>query len=264
MSKENKVTEGVNEDKFGIEAAAKEVTSDDVKAKFIEDEKAYIASIQARRKEDPLIGVKEGSKDIFKSLMLVARDDKGVCNVHDVVLYAAGLAGYSCQAAVMETQIIRDNKKFNEVFHLVISPTGDKFIFGDAINDYLFGNKHSVWNMLSRSFKKLYPGLSVPSAAPIIKKVTANIVNPDYKVVGEHSPSELNDMYAMIWKTIYIKMRNYCPNPEEWPILYSMVLQKALAQTKGMIDPSFEMNFICEAAVFASKADLGSRMQPNE
>ena len=223
------------------------------------DEALFLEKLSEKRKDDPLVGVKIGSEDIYKSLMLIARDDKNVVNIHDVALYAAGLAGYSCQAAVMETQIIRDKKAFNEVFHLIVSPSGDKFIFGDAINDYLFGNKHSVWNMLKGMYKYMYPKIGIPAVSPIIKKVTANIVNPDYKVCGEHTPNALSEMYALIWKNIYPKMRNYCPNPEEWPVLYSMVLQKAFAQTKGMLDPHIAISFMMEAAIFASKADLGSK-----
>ena len=101
------------------------------------EEKEFFEKLAEIRKEDPLVGVKYGSEDIFKSLMIMATDDKGVVNVHDVVLYAAGLAGYACQAAVMETEIIRDQKKFNDVFHLILGPNESKFIFGDAINDYL-------------------------------------------------------------------------------------------------------------------------------
>ena len=225
-----------------------------------EDEKVFFEKLAEKRKEDPLVGVKYGSEDIFKSLMIMATDDKNVVNTHDAVLYAAGLAGYACQAAVMETQIIRDKKKFNEVFHLILGPNESKYIFGDAINDYLFGNKYSVWNLVSGTYKHMYPRISVPSPAPIIKKVTANVVNPDYKVCGEQPINTLLDMYALLWKNIYKKMRNYCPNPEEWPVLYGMVLQKCFASTKGILEPSLALNFIMEAAVFASKADLGSRM----
>ena len=222
-----------------------------------EIEKEFFAKIAEGRKDDPLIGVKLGSDDIFKSLMKIARDDKNVVNVHDVTLYAAGLAGYACQASCMEKYIVREKLQFNDKFHLIMTARGEKYIFADCINEKLFTDKHSVWNLVSGMYKKMYPSLKVPSPAPFIKKVAESVGDPNYMVCREQTPEALTEMIALVWKNIYVKMKKYCPNSEEWPTLYAMVLQKCLVATKGMIDPKIAMNLIAEIAVFSSKIYIG-------
>ena len=106
-------------------------------------------------------------------------------------------------------------------------------------------------------YKHMYPSLKVPSPAPFIKKVAESVGNPGYMVCGEQTPEALTDMIGLVWKNIYTKMRKYCPNCEEWPTLYAMVVQKCLGLTKGMIDPKIAMNLIAETAVFSSKIYIG-------
>ena len=106
-----------------------EINADNAELSREEQEKKYFAMLAEQKKTDPLIGVSKGSEDIFKSLMMITRDDKGVVNIHDVTLYAAGLAGYACQAVCVETNLIRDKKQFNELFHLIVTPKGEKFSY---------------------------------------------------------------------------------------------------------------------------------------
>lgn len=233
-----------------------EINADNTELSREEQEKKYFAMLAEQKKTDPLIGVSKGSEDIFKSLMMITRDDKGVVNIHDVTLYAAGLAGYACQAVCVETNLIRDKKQFNELFHLIVTPKGEKYIFGDCINEYLFTSNHSVWNLVLGMYKHMYTSLKAPSPAGHIKKVVESLGNPDYMVCGEYKPEALVDMLGLVWKNLAPKMSRYCPNPEEWPVLYAMVLQKVLGASKGVIDPNISMNFIAEMLVFSSKMYL--------
>lgn len=241
----------------------KENEQNDAEAKESREEleKQFFAKLAEQRKTDPLVGVKLGSEDIFKSLMMIARDDKNVVNTHDVTLYAAGLAGYACQASCMERYLVREHMAFNEKFRLLVTERGEKFIFGDCVNEKLLTDEHSVWNLVSGMYKYLYPSLRVPSPAKYITKVAENIGKPSYLVCGEHTQENLTEMYALVWKNLYVKMRRYCPNENEWPVLYGMVLQKCLGSTKGMIDPIIVMDLIAEAMIFASKIYLGDLLK---
>lgn len=219
----------------------------------------FKADIDKQREEDPLAGIRLGSEDIYKSLMAISMDGSKNVNVHNVVLYAAGLAGYACQMAVVETQLKNTDKSLKDVFQILGSPTGEKYYFSEYMNDYIFGNKYSVWNLLVSMFNHVYPDLEAPNPSISVKRMTANIANPEYRVVGEQVPDILAEMFAIIWDKNYEKMCLYCPNPEEWPVLYSMVLQKCLVAAKGMIEPAMCMNFILEVVLFASKADISSK-----
>lgn len=217
--------------------------------------------ISEKKKEDPMFGIKVGSDDIFNSLINIIQKEDDSVNCHDFLLYAAGLAGYACQAAVRESMVVKGEKKEEEVFHVVTSKKGEKFFFGDEVNHFLLGNPYSVYRLTAGMYKKVYPTMIVPDIAQIIKKVTACIGSAEYKVCGEALQSELKEMYAIMWKSLRKKLDLYCEKPEEWPVLFAMVLQKGIVATKGIIMPDIGFNFAMECAVYASKIDITSRLE---
>jgi hypothetical protein len=50
----------------------------------------------------------------------------------------------------------------------------------------------------------------------------------------------------------------FCPNPVDWPILYSLAIQEAVYAGKGVIDPVIAFRIVIESAIPMSKVDLAN------
>lgn len=216
----------------------------------------FYEEYENQKKDDPLAGVKIGSKDIYMDLVNHVQVQGGQINIHDLIVIMAGLAGYSCQAAALETVIYKGQRSLTDAFRVVVTQSGNRFVFGEAINEYLYGTNHSVWNHVAVMINAVYPEYDIPDMKLMVKNVSQNIGYADVKVVKEYTTFELSDKLAPAWREVIDKAKTYCPNPNEWPVLFSNVLQKGIAMTKGVLEPQVAIGFIMEIATYSSKLDI--------
>jgi hypothetical protein len=50
----------------------------------------------------------------------------------------------------------------------------------------------------------------------------------------------------------------FCPNPVDWPILYSLAIQEAIYAGKEAIEPGLAFRIVMESAIPMSKVDLAN------
>ncbi len=107
---------------------------------------------------DPLYGAKFTSKDIFTRLLHAAEDKDHRVNCMTLLLFASGMAGYACQAAVWEAQ----KQTETPLFIPMQGENGKTYLFGAAIDAYLLDQKNAVWKMTAGVFQKRHPELDCP------------------------------------------------------------------------------------------------------
>lgn len=161
------------------------------------------------------------------------------------VLYAAGLCGIACHEAV---------KANNESFVDVGLEDGRTYYFGDAVNKYLLESKLSVM-----AFVAPVTNMNADEAVSIVKSAADDLGYDKLNVLG-FDPEQAYIMVKECWDGIFDNMTDsYCESPDEWPILYSIVLQNLVAMALNAGAPRDEVAkgaFLC--AVMLSKMDKES------
>ena len=166
------------------------------------------------------------------------------------LLYASGLAGYACH------QVVKINK---EPYELVKTVDGKNFYMGDSVNKYLLGGRYSILSFCDGFFQSFGNGGICPDPVNIVRNTTSAIGNNDYKIWNEYLPQNVYIEINKCWNGIFNNMiAKYCESPEEWPVLFAIVLQKVMIMASKMVSPAELYRMSLECAVYISKMDNDS------
>ena len=165
------------------------------------------------------------------------------------IFFMSGMVGYSCQAALIE-------KKQN--YYIVKTTNGKNYIYGDALNNYLFGAKESFYNILMGQFCHKLPQFEPLDIEAFLTRVSKNIGNEKYLIQEIFNPDTFIDfeLYRSTWKKFYDTLIKYCKTPDEWPILFSIALCLFLDifdSNYGRLAYSFFVYVALENAIYVSK-----------
>lgn len=189
------------------------------------------------------------SSSIISMLKHVFTTSKGI-DYWNMLAMSSGLAGYSCHMAVKEN---------NQSFVIVETNKGKKYFFGDNLNKYLLEDKYSVLSFVNGIYNHLYPNKETPDIHVLVKNSASVIGNENYKIWGMFSPETLFKNIQSCWNGIYENMTGkYCRNPDEWSILFGIVLQNIMAETMKEIEPDIVYKAALECALYISKMDIES------
>lgn len=220
---------------------------------------ALIAAVRERSASDPLIGAKVGSKEIFQRLLHVLRDDKGI-HMGSLLCAVGALAGYSCQAS-LRAQAIAHGEAETARMQTVTTEDGRHYFFGDALNQALAQSQQSVWSLAAAAARDA-GAKELPDLSEIFQHTSASLGTEHFgcpRTPEEHSigtkPAEL---VAALWPALQSLTALFCPDPEEWPVLFGIVSQHAINRVKDGIAPSLALKIVMENAVPMSKIELGS------
>ncbi len=184
--------------------------------------------------------------NMFKS---VFNTSKGF-DIQKALIYASGLAGYACHQTV---------KANNETFVVIGTSDNRKFYMGDALNKYLLEDKYSVLAFCNGFFDNFSKGESRPDAIEIVKAEITAIGDDNYKIWNIYQPKDVYCEIKNCWDGIYNNMTAvYCQSPQEWPILFAIVLQNIMVIALGAIPAPILYNMVLECAIYISKMDSDS------
>jgi hypothetical protein len=218
---------------------------------------ALINAIRERSRDDPLIGAKVGSREIYQRLLDGMKTDRGV-HIESLLCALGALAGYSCQASI-RAQAVAKGMLETSAFHMVTVKDGRHFYFGDPLNNALAGVKYSIWNLAGGAAQNA-GAKSLPDINDIFQ-YTVQVLGEDAygipRVPDKHRPADKPFNYLrLFWPRLFTTVKLFCPNPVEWPILYGLAIQEAINAGKNMIDPALALTIVMESAVPMSKVDL--------
>lgn len=221
------------------------------------NKEAFFEKLDEMREKDPLIGAKMGAEDIYARLLAAIKEPEGRVNCSNLMFNAASLAGYGCQAAVWQKYVIDAKMPVKSVFVVITTEDDESYYLGDAINAYMIEGKFSIWEIVSGMYKHLYPNEELPDVKDYVTKVESALGDKNAKVFGVNTPIE---PFNSIWDTLKPVICRYCKTPDEWVVLFGVLLQKVLLSCKGVVPPKESMDMIMESALYMSKRDISSKM----
>jgi hypothetical protein len=220
---------------------------------------ALVNAIRERSKEDPLVGAKLGSKEVLQRLIDGMKNERGV-HVESLLCALGALAGYSCQAN-LRAQALSKGMSETAAFQTVGTKDGKKYFFGDPLNNALAGSQYSVWGLAAGAAQHA-GAKELPDINEMFKHTSSVLGSPQFgvpRVPEKHTAgdSPMNYLKAL-WPALFPTVKLFCPNPVDWPILFSLAAQEAITMGKSVIAPDLALKIIMESAIPMSKVDLAN------
>jgi len=220
-------------------------------------DEALLRQIDRQRGGDPLIGAKLGSQAITQHLYDKLNGPRGV-HIESMLCALGALGGFACQATVRAGN---KGKGIAEMSDLVVANTrdGQRHFFGDALNMPLAGVQNSVWALVAGQAQQ--SGCAqLPDVGEIFRHAAESLGSEGFgkpRVPAQHQPQALPlDYLKRFWPELHPRVRQFCPDPAHWPILYGFASQEIIDQGKLVINPCLGARLVMEAAIPTSKQDL--------
>lgn len=220
---------------------------------------ALMAAIKEKRKSDPLVGAKLGSKEVSQRLIDAMKNERGV-HVESLLCALGALAGYSCQANLRAQALLKGLSE-TTAFTVVDAADGRKYFFGDPLNQALAESQYSVWSLAAASAQ--HNGCSsLPDIAEIFGHVSKTVGSAEFgipRIPDGHQPGDSPINYVRnLWPNLLPTLKQFCQKPSEWPILFGLAVQEVMNMSKGVIAPDLALKIVMESAIPMSKVDLAS------
>lgn len=219
------------------------------------EEQALMNAISEKKKNDPFIGVKIGSKELVQRLMQELKNEKGV-HVESLLAIIGSLAGYSCHAAFREELISSGKHPEKEVFTIIGGADGNQYYFSDLPNQPLVEGQASIWGLVAGNTQHSQE-TDLLDIDAIFSYVSSTVGGKEFgipRIHDQHKPGELPVNYVKsIWHPILPLIDKFCDRPIERPILLGLAAQRAIEMTKHVIPASTAAQLIMECAIPMSK-----------
>jgi hypothetical protein len=219
-------------------------------------EKIFFDTIDKKRKDDPLIGVKIGADYVLNNLIEMLRDDKGV-HIETLLCILGSLAGYSCQICVREQNTLDGLDEMTN-FTIVNGLNGEKYFYGDALNKYIVEDKYSIWSLVAGAVNSL--NKPIPDINEIFEYVSKVVGSDKFGIVrfseGQSIADKPINFLIKLWPEEFPNTKKYCKFPNEYPALFGLALQKAIILAKDAISADVAAKIAMECAIFMSKVNI--------
>jgi hypothetical protein len=223
--------------------------------------KIFLGVLAQERVKNPVVGAQAASRKIVQRLLDDLKDERGV-HVESLLAALGSLAGYACQMSVRALLIDGHGMPEEKAFVIVETQDGSRYFFGDPLNKLLAEDAHSVWSLAAGQAQHLGCAI-LPDVAEIFSHVSASVGGPDFgvpRVPENHRPRFMPiDYVKVVWPALLPVVKNFCPAPALWPVLYGLAVQQVMELGKGAIDPCSALRIVMECAVPMSKFDMPSK-----
>lgn len=204
-------------------------------------------------------GARHASREVLGLVMEALKDQRGI-HLESLFCALGALAGRACQESV-RARALAEGKSADALFDVVTTRDGQKFYFGDALNQPLAEDRVSLWSLMAGAAAhdgaKDLPDLGEIFAYSARALGTAQFgvprLPPEHPVQGQPL-----DYSRKLWPAVRPVVAEYAGEPRMWPVAIGLACQELMAQTRGNIPPGVVVRIVMESAVPVSKVPAGS------
>ena len=207
-------------------------------------------AIAARRPQDPLLGARTGAEEISRRLLQAMASERGV-HVESLLAVCGALAGHACKAS-LRARARAAGQPERSGLHVVGTEDGGSFLVGEGLVHALFNDPYSTWGLAAGAARQA--GCTVlPDPTALWRHGMESLGQEHFgvpQVPGGHlpSPDSLQSLPSL-WPALQPLALRFCPDPEQWPILFGLVAQKAITMGKEVIDPALALRIVMDTAI---------------
>ena len=200
------------------------------------------------------------AQDIWARLLQIF-DVQGQTQIGSVLCTAGSLGGFACQQAVWKACIEPNSRNPGDFLVKVGIRSGERFYFGEAINQFLVGNRPgrmSFYGMVAGAVPNPAPQ-NLPDLKAIFEQVAKSVGTESFGVVRlpkEHGAFAvprvaLNEHWPWVEEAL-----KSAGNPaNEWPLILGFVARRAVKGSRIVMQEPLAARLVMEAAIFMSKVD---------
>jgi len=218
---------------------------------------ALFEALRKRRGTDPLAGARLGAQEIHQRLLQALSDGRGV-HGESLLAVVGGLAGQAAQASLRACALAEGRPEMGD-FQVVGTRDGGTFLIGQHLTRVLAGGELSLWSLAAAA--ALQEGCRVlPDPAELFGHALSSLGSEAFgvaRVPEAHRPSAAAiEALPALWPAVLPTVRDFCPDPAEWPVLFALLAQQTIILAKDVIDPCIALVLVMETAIAQAKVPL--------
>lgn len=206
---------------------------------------------------DAFVGARQASREILGLAMAALKDERGI-HLESLFCALGALAGRACQDSV-RARALSEGKPAEAYFTVATTTDGNKYYFGDALNQPLAEDRVSVWSLVAGA--AAHDGAQqLPDLNEIFKHNAAALGGEQFgvpRLPAEHPVHALPLDYARkLWPDARKVVAEFAGEPRLWPVAIGLAIQELMAQTRGQVPPGVVARIVMESAIPVSKVPI--------
>lgn len=198
--------------------------------------------------------LKKGADEILNRLAQAMKNPDGSLHPQSFLCATGSLAGYSCQYDIRNEYVRGKGLTEDNVFMIVRDKQGNKFYFGELLDNLLAGDRFSVTSFVGGALENA--GVKLPDVQDIFRYVSFSAGGEMFGKVRSCPTGETMDGYLKIlWKPLLPTAEKYARKGETH-ILYGICVQKALNICVKSVNPKECGRIVLESAVSMARYSL--------
>ncbi|MGN0595486.1 MAG: hypothetical protein ACI4I6_10020 [Hominimerdicola sp.] len=195
-----------------------------------------------------------GANEIYQKLYNALKNPNGSVHPQSLLCCAGSLAGYSCQYGIRQKYVVGEGLDEDKVFMIVMSKDGEKFYFGDLLNEPVVSAKYSVWALVGGALQKI--GSEMPDLNEVFQYVSMVCGSADFgKVRNCQTGENMKDYVKNLWNPMFNTAKKYGAD-DEIHIIFGIVLQKIIMACSQAVPARKCAEIAMESVISMSKYDL--------
>lgn len=208
-------------------------------------------------RDDPQAPAIAAARELLSRLMGAMQSGRGV-HAPSLLTALGALAGHACQMSVRAVCAAK-GLPVSAALQVFETPSGQRFYFGDLLNQPLFEAEHSVWRLVGAQALAL-GAATLPDPHDFARHTARTVGTPAFGVPRDreaaYRPLELPiDYLRHAWSPLFAAVRPLCPDPTLWPLAYAHAAGQAMALTCADLPPLVAFHLVMEAAVPMAKVE---------
>lgn len=218
-------------------------------------DKAFFEQLAKEAEKNPFIRIEAAANEVAEMIKRSCTDSANMVK-GDLWLYLLSvLAGASCAraGASNDKRLLvenMDNPQYMQITKL--GTDAGNFYIGDAINEYLFYNRYSVWNVISSIYGDMHKDAVLPDVKETVNRSIANIGKKDYRIWDNlHNPYEERPDAASTYNNIEKHLEPFGVKSDEMPAVYGIAIAQVIKKVEGIFPKTLNcLEMVLETVVY--------------
>jgi hypothetical protein len=218
---------------------------------------AHVLDLLRREEtEKPLQRQQVAGHIIFDLVYRLAADERG-CRIEDLIAILASTGGHSCTLAAIAEHEAAPGSGHEHDFLVVKAKDGQKYIFGNIANRYLFESEHAMLSIAMGTAQQLGASLSIDDVHDAMRHVAGSIGGEAFgvpRLPEAHMPRDRVINYAAyLWPKVQEALDLYEVDPLKRPMAIGFALAEAIDKGQQALDLRLMALIAIECAIPIAK-----------
>lgn len=200
---------------------------------------------------------KKGADEILTLTANSMKGADGAVRPQSLMCALGAVAGYSCQRDVRKAYVFGKGIDEDKVFRIIFDKQGEKYYFGELLDNLLVSDKYSLWGFIGGALKHI--GVKLIDVEDILRYVSFTAGKEAFGKVRSCDTGETpNEYLSTFWKPLCNIAKKYC-QADDFHMLFGLALQKAIMNCSGSYNPSECARISLESGIFCARSELKIR-----